>query len=235
MNKFIFQRFTTKISNYLIFSCLISLGLANPAQAVLQNGSFEDGGFVDTSGTGDGFEFLAGGSTKITGWTVGGVGVDWHDGITFDSPQDGSLLVDLNLNGTPGQTGTLSQTFATNVGETYELSLYLAGAGAVSNGFSPNRSVTVDIAGINQVFSTPASDGTVLTWEEHTLGFTATGASTTLTFSSPDDTGFWGPLLDDVSVTAVPFEFSPGLGLLAVGGVFGISRLRKKAATKIEK
>lgn len=30
-----------------------------------------------------------------------------------------------------------------------------------------------------------------------------------------------------VSATSVPFEFSPGLGLLTVGGIFGVSRLRK--------
>ena len=31
------------------------------------------------------------------------------------------------------------------------------------------------------------------------------------------------------STTSVPFEFSPTLGLLAVGSVWGVSRLRKKA------
>ena len=33
---------------------------------------------------------------------------------------------------------------------------------------------------------------------------------------------------------AVPFEFSPTLGILAVGGIFGISRLRKRSA-KLDK
>ncbi|MDJ0687391.1 MAG: hypothetical protein QNJ41_02670 [Xenococcaceae cyanobacterium MO_188.B32] len=33
-------------------------------------------------------------------------------------------------------------------------------------------------------------------------------------------------------VAAVPFEFSPTLGLLAVGGIFGISQLRKKLVVK---
>ena len=43
---------------------------------------------------------------------------------------------------------------------------------------------------------------------------------------TPDDTEFF---IDNitVSVAAVPFEFSPSLGLLAVGGIWGLSRLRK--------
>lgn len=36
----------------------------------------------------------------------------------------------------------------------------------------------------------------------------------------------------DASAAAVPFEFSPTLGFLAVGGIFGISRLRKNIAAK---
>ena len=31
---------------------------------------------------------------------------------------------------------------------------------------------------------------------------------------------------------SVPFEFSPSLGLLAVGGIFGVSQLRKKVAAR---
>ena len=38
----------------------------------------------------------------------------------------------------------------------------------------------------------------------------------------------------DVASTSVPFEFSPALGLLAVGGFFGFKYLRKKRATKID-
>ena len=34
---------------------------------------------------------------------------------------------------------------------------------------------------------------------------------------------------------SVPFEFSPTLGILAVGSIFGVSRLRKKAAVKLDK
>ena len=38
----------------------------------------------------------------------------------------------------------------------------------------------------------------------------------------------------DVASASVPFEFSPALGLLAVGGFFGVKYLRRKKAAKIE-
>jgi hypothetical protein len=33
------------------------------------------------------------------------------------------------------------------------------------------------------------------------------------------------------ATTAVPFEFSPTLGLVSIGSIFGLSRLRKHLAT----
>ena len=42
-----------------------------------------------------------------------------------------------------------------------------------------------------------------LQWNRQQLFFTAVDTTTTLTFSSPQNgVGFWGPVLDDVSVTA---------------------------------
>ncbi|MDJ0692023.1 MAG: hypothetical protein QNJ41_26455 [Xenococcaceae cyanobacterium MO_188.B32] len=52
--------------------------------------------------------------------------------------------------------------------------------------------------------------------------------------NDPDDTSDLLPgddevfFLDNIAVSAVPFEFSPTLGLLAVGGIWGMSRLRKR-------
>ena len=39
-------------------------------------------------------------------------------------------------------------------------------------------------------------------------------------------------LLDDINVQQVPFEFSPGLGLLIAGGLVGVDQLRRKIKTK---
>jgi hypothetical protein len=71
------------------------------------------------------------------------------------------------------------------------------------------------------------------------LEFTAVDSQTTLTFASVDGTGYWGPLLDSVSVdevnaptaavsAAVPVSGIAGLALLAAALVlFGLVALRK--------
>ena len=42
--------------------------------------------------------------------------------------------------------------------------------------------------------------------------------------------------MDDVVYSSVPFEFSPSLGLFAIGGIWGISSLRKRVSvSKITK
>ena len=46
-----------------------------------------------------------------------------------------------------------------------------------------------------------------------------------VTNGAPDNVNF---ALGRITVSAVPFEFSPSLGLIAVGGIWGISRLRKR-------
>ena len=162
------------------------------------NGSFEEGNFMGAE-----FDRLVLGDTALTGWTIGGVAVDWHNAVSFTSPNSGDKVLDLHLDGQAGSQGTISQSFATNPGERCELVFFLAGPGSNFNFPSP-RSVNVDIAGIQQTFSTPASLNTDLQWEEHRLLFDATDSITTLQFSSPHNgAGFWGPVLDDVSVSVV--------------------------------
>lgn len=213
---------TTVLSASLATSASLLGLLSSSATAanLIVNGSFENGSFV-----GPDFTRVSAGENTITGWTVGGNAVDWHDSTSFTSPQDGNFLVDLNLdgNGLPSDTGTLSQSFSTIAGNQYQLTFYLAG----TDNFSNPRQVTVDIAGINQTFSATTSPNTALVWEEQTLLFEATSSSTTLTFSSPDSTGFWGPLLDNVSVQSTP-EPSSVMALLGIGGLGLLSRRKKE-------
>lgn len=71
------------------------------------------------------------------------------------------------------------------------------------------------------------------------FGFVADGNFTTVTFDSVTGSGDgfgMDNVVYDSSTASVPFEFSPALGLLAVGSVWGVSRLRKRlAASKITK
>ena len=42
---------------------------------------------------------MTAGSSAITGWTIGGAGIDWHNGAQFNPIQNGLYAVDLNLSG----------------------------------------------------------------------------------------------------------------------------------------
>lgn len=184
---------------------------------------------------------LAPGTTFLTGWTVGAFGsgsvpgVDWHLGISPYAPRpakDGLRMIDLNIDGTGGQgsgQGTISQAFATEIGNYYTLSFWLAGPSSGSQGGTLNpRSVNVDVSGsATQTFSVTASDPSNQAWYQQIFTFQATQTSTTLTFSPLEGTstaGYWGPFIDDVSVQAIP---GPGaVALLALFGLRSATRRR---------
>lgn len=181
-----------------------SFAISVIATDLIVNGSFEQGSY---------FPVIVGawvdvktGDTKLTGWTVEGW-LNWHNSAQMRPVYDGNLVVDLNNGGTGTGTGTISQTFSTVAGQTYTLTFELAGPGIDAPGTNPAffanpRQVTVEVAGQQYTFSTPASASNLaLVWAEQTLNFVASAQQTTLTFSSPNEAGFWGPVLDDVRVT----------------------------------
>lgn len=132
------------------FMCVGLLSTTETCANRIVNGSFEQGDFPG----GDWTVVLAGGAA-LTGWTVGGEGVDWHKAVASYGPaQSGIFMVDLNRNGGGSGSGTLSQSFTTVVGADYALNFYLAGPSL----YFPNpRQVKVDVAGLTQVFSQAAS------------------------------------------------------------------------------
>lgn len=208
-----------KVSLSLIAGALLSVGAS---ATVIVNGSFEDGDF---SGANYSWLTVANGQSNITGWTIGGAAVDWHNGAEFNPIQDGLKAVDLNLSGGGlGNTGTLSQTFSTSIDTTYDLAFYFAGPKA---SFPDPRQVKVDVAGISQVFDQVASPNKDLNWGLHTLSFTAIDVATTLEFSAVNGSGYWGALIDNVSVTAQVAE--PSSIALLVIGLLGLGFTRRKA------
>lgn len=63
------------------------------------------------------------------------------------------------------------------------------------------------------------------------FGFTSDEAFTRVRFTSIAANGVAdGFAVDDVVSSSVPFEFSPSLGLFAIGSMWGVSRLRKKVS-----
>jgi choice-of-anchor C domain-containing protein len=189
--------------------------------AAFTNGSFEMG--VDTGGN---FITLSSGdTTSITGWTVGGAGVDYIGG--YWQAQDGSRSLDLSAL----DAGSVSQTFDTSVGQSYLVDFWLAGNTA---GGSTVKSETTSATGAADQISTFDISGHStgsMGWTEYNYTFTATSASTTLTFAS-DEQNAYGPALDDVSVTAtggVPEPTAWALMLVGFGGLGAMIRRSRRS------
>lgn len=155
------------------------------------NGSFETGTYVDG---GSGYETLNAGDTSITGWTVDAGSVDWVG--TYWQAQDGLMSLDLSGD----DAGTLSQTLATTIGNTYTVSFFLSG-----NPAGPPTVKTLDVsatggATASYTYDVTGNSLTNMNWTAESYTLLATSASTTVSFVSTT-AGFFGPALDDVVIT----------------------------------
>lgn len=188
---------------------------AAPANLV-QNGSFEDGSVPGAGGWG-----LYG---SVPGWTESadnGGGLELRNAIAGNA-QDGSIYAELDANSNMG----ISQTFATTAGQTYTLSFWWSYRdhnpyGAGSEGLSYSAG---DLAGAVGPGTNVTGDND---WQHVTRTFTATGASTTLSFAAAGASDSYGTSLDNVTVTsAVP---EPATGVLAAAGLalLGLARRRR--------
>lgn len=197
---------------------------ASNAAVAIVNGSFEDGSIDPGSFT----TLNAGDSTSITGWLVGGVGIDYIG--TYWTASNGARSIDLSALG----AGSISQVLSgLTIGQTYQVSFDLAG--------NPDGGSNTKVAVVSDGATSASYDflmggqtNAAMGWETHTFSFTAVGENATLTFVSNEDSAY-GPALDNVSVAAAPG--GPGVpepatwALMILGfGAVGMSlRSRRRA------
>jgi hypothetical protein len=188
----------------LTLACVAMLTLAvAPAKAnLIVNGSFE----VPPVPVGGYINYL-GGSTAITGWTV--VGVDssvisktfTQAGIVFQA-QDGNQWTDLAGVTSNSSSSGVRQNVATMIGGVYQLSFYVGSA--TGGGIFFPATVDLSINGGARVgYTNPTGPSNMLNWKLFTVGFTATSATTTITFLNGSAANNFLCGLDNVSVTEV--------------------------------
>jgi hypothetical protein len=178
------------------------------ANNLIQNCAFSSGDFTSWSGS----------ATSLTSPDF----VTQFDGFASSNganpnPYVGLYEADL---GDFDSTGTLSQTFATIAGETYTVEFALQNDTSAGVGY--NNSFVVDF-GLEQLGLPLINAAAGTGWTVETYSGTATGSSTTLTFTDENDAGFWD--LDSVSVAATPAATPEpssflllGSGILALAG-----------------
>jgi len=181
------------------------------ATCVMNASIIVNGGFETNGGSGcDSVSFttLPAGSNCLTPWVIGGAGIDYIN--NYWQAAEGTHSLDLNAL----DTGSVAQTFATIAGQGYIVSFALAGN---PTGAPAVKSVSVGVGGPTTLYSfdTTGKTLTSMGWVTDTFAFTASGTSTTLTFTSLVQ-GPFGPALDNVTIAdaAVPEPASAGLFLV---------------------
>jgi hypothetical protein len=215
-----------KISNKRLLAALMATccGVASVASAGTIYTSDFSGNYGAPDSSGSGYATYNAGRT-IDGWTVGGAGVDIINDAYAPVPFPESTHYAVDLSAL--SAGSLTQSFSTTSGDFYSVSFYLSGNGTGA----PDVKTTVYADNGSPTDTTSYTSSYSGGWTQYTYGFTATSASTTISFTSLVDTP-QGPTIDYIQLTdntvgaSVPLPATAwgGMGLL---GLIGASKTRK--------
>lgn len=212
----------------------LALGVACAATGayanLLTNGSFED-------------------AEDFAGWDFSGtvqIQTDPGDLTTTNSnyrvgQTDGSRAAAFNYTGTGVNDGIISQSFSTEIGQTYTVSFDYGLYGVSGSGVSADLNVAV--TGITTLYSalytddTGSEGGYVLTtnagsYSSYSFTFVADSISSTISFSDAATSQMGGndTALDNISITAIPEPSTFALlGGLAALGLVAAKRRRNHA------
>lgn len=187
-----------------------------------------------------GYVYLPNVNTGITGWTIGGLGVnyvgEWNGTNGWQSVDGYGSVIGLNVvdptTGNP-DWGSVSQTLTgLTPSTTYTLFYYLSAApGGKADVF---KQINVQVAGtpaeIVTYYYQPSNSAANMNWEQHAYQFT-TGAAQTdalLTFQSASSGTYWGAALDNVYYQEGNIPEPGTFSLLVGAGLAGLAFLKFK-------
>jgi hypothetical protein len=195
------------------------------AANLITNGSFESGTYTLGS---DGTAGLPVGSTFITGWTVIGnsiAAVGTPNNATILA-EDGTRSLDLTGYEDAPPHGGVTQSIPTTPGGRYSLSFWIGEQNDVSDLIGP-VGITASAGPASGNFTNTLS-ASGQQWEQFSLTFTASSASTLISLTGFSTAGGDYIGLDNVSVSAVPEPAS--LALIGIPAAMALMRRRRKLA-----
>ncbi len=221
-----------KTSLKLLTALAACFSVCNAQANLLNNGSFDIGvGAV-------------GGLTSLTGWTVVRGNIDLVSTEYFGlTAADGDFAVDLTGS---LAAGNISQSVETLSGEIYTLGFWFGGnpqwqyVGQTSND-SPIKSMDVLVGGIklaNFSVDTTGRAWSDASWIYKAVNFEAVSNSTQIEFNSLNSFGFFGPLLDGVSLEiAAPIAPipEPETYALMLAGLAMVGAAAKRKASRAKR
>ena len=215
-----------KTSLKILAAVTACFGVCSAQANLLNNGSFETA--IGCDGP-----VAPGSVTTLAGWTVVSGNIDNFSRTCFNTvPADGDWAIDL----TGTAAGKITQTVATQAGQSYTLGFWFGGNPGISNySFSdgPIKSMNVLLDGSFLAYFSVDTTGKIDTadpsWSYKTLNFVADSNSTSIAFQSLDTYGAFGPYLDGVSLDVTTPVPEPETYALMLAGLAVVAAAAKRS------
>lgn len=199
----------SKVIAVQVLGVVAGLLLAFGAQAnLIVNGGFEDNNVA----AGNWAYFPA---SSVNGWE--GDNIEIWDSFGGVVAPEGTQHAELNAHPFDGTVFSIYQSFATVIGQTYDVSFFYSARSSNSEQFSFSAGTLAAIL----------NDHVVGSWKQYSGSFVATGTTSTITFTSYDNSTV-GNFLDDVVVTARANVVESNPVLMLVIGLAGLFFSRRR-------